>query len=133
MSNRDLRERVVTFSKQMVEWDAAKAQQERAMSDKNRNEMTKIPREDRTRLDEVWNRGVQETTQFYSNYSMEFNRDFAATAAAYRDELLRRLGPQPTPTAPRERSMPLVFTGWVTPMSVPATAIYLQKLAVKLP
>lgn len=131
MSNPVLRSKTLQLTKEMIEWAGKMDQAQRIMSDQRMAEMRTIGRTDKPKVDSAWNAWNLRDEQFFSNYQTEFRRDFLGAALAYRDELIRRLGPQPTPNSSQER--PLALEGWIAPLSVPWTAAYLQRLAYKLP
>jgi hypothetical protein len=65
--------------------------------------------------------------------NLTYKNDFQVDAVNYRDELIRRLGPQGPPNVPGRIPISLSLNGWVAPQSVDATADYLEELAKKLP
>jgi hypothetical protein len=69
--------------------------------------------------------------QFSSSVADDFRTQFAGVANNYREELLRRLGPEPIKRETGSR--PLALEGWVTLIGVDETIVYLHRLALKLP
>jgi hypothetical protein len=130
MSNPALRQQVIQFTREMLGWSTKQDAIGRNMSDQRMAEIQSISPTDKAKREAVWSAWNLRDNQFYANYHGEFTRDFLGSAIAYRNELLRRLPPQP-PLKQAER--PAALEGWVAPLSVPVTAIYLQQLAYKLP
>lgn len=129
MSNAALRSKVLEFSKTMLEvtakYDAMGSANTDAM-------MTQISRtKDEKERSALFIRMTDTSTRLYNQFKLEFGRDYLAQAILYRDEFIRRLGPQPPP---RGEEGPTAFDGtFVNTMSAYGTAVYLQKLAYKLP
>jgi len=76
---------------------------------------------------------IQREGQLSNQFQLNYKNDFEVDAINYRDELIRRLGPQGPPNVPGPAHIPLSLNGWIAPMSVNATAYYLEELAKKLP
>jgi len=129
MSNSDLRGRIREFASQMRNWDAASEETDRKLSDDHLVAMRKAGSDEAARAKE-WAQYTQSFTQRDVGYKNEYNNQFVATAISYRDELIRRLGPQPVEDF---LTRPMALEGTVMHRTVVATANYLEKLANKLP
>jgi hypothetical protein len=143
MSNKALRDSVVTFANQLRAMTARNNQQDEEISNQWQTESISITRanaqtgqpqtdEQKHALDQAWQRLIQGEEASSNQYQLEYKTNFAADAVSYRDELIRRLGPQGPPDIGPPH-IPLSLSGWITPMSVDATALYLETLAKKLP
>lgn len=130
MSAKDLRSKVIEFSNQLREFTFRNSQQEMDASLAMQAEMRAIPNDDKSRRDQAWNKSVQQLLQRSNQFGLDFKEQYLGTAISYTDELIRRLGPQPVETG---LDRPLALEGWIVPTSIDATAVYLEKLARKLP
>jgi hypothetical protein len=130
MSPKELQSTVVSFANQLRTFVADFEAKQRNHIDQQMAAMRAIPREDEAKRNQVWNEQNQIIANMYGQFSLEFKQTYLGNGITYRDELLRRLGPQPTETG---INAPLALDGWIAPMSVDATATYLDKLARKLP
>lgn len=131
MSNKDLRGRISAFASQMRNWNAKWEQADEAFEQNQQAENMKIPLSDKAAMQQHFLKESQQSAQRSIQFRNEYNNQFAATAITYRDELIRRLGPQPIETG---MNRPLALDeGWIERQSVIATANYLEKLANKLP
>ncbi len=130
MSSKDLQSRVVSFANQLRTFVADFETKQRNHIDQQMATMRAIPREDQAKQNQVWNEQNQIIANMYGQFSLEFKQNYLGNAITYRDELVRRLGPQPVEAGAMGR--PLALDGWIAPMSVDATATYLDKVARKL-
>jgi hypothetical protein len=130
MSPKDLQSRVVSFANQLRTFVTDFELKQRNHITQQMTAMQAIPREDEAKRNQVWNEQNQLISNMYGQFSLEFKQNYLGNAITYRDELLRRLGPQPAETG---INVPLALDGWIAPMSIDATATYLDKLARKLP
>jgi len=129
MRPKDLRSKVIEFANQMREWSSRHSQREMNASLALQAEIFAIPKENESQRQQVWNKSVQQMEQRNEQFKLEFKEQYLGTAISYKDELLRRLGPQQPETGIHQ---PLALDEWIVPASVEATATYLEKLARKL-
>jgi hypothetical protein len=130
MSNKELQSKVISYANDLRKFIADFEVKERGHIDQQMAAMRAVPTEDRSKQTQIWNEQNQITANMYSQLTLDFKENYLGNAITYRDELLRRLGPQPADTG---INRPLALDGWIAPMSVDATATYLDKLARKLP
>jgi hypothetical protein len=130
MSRKELRSKVLEFANQMRELSGRYFQQEENASLTAQAEMRTVSNDDKTKRDEMWNKSIQQSIQRSNQFGLDFKEQYLGSAVSYRDELLRRLGPQPPETG---LNRPMALEGWIAPMSVDATAMFLEKLARNLP
>lgn len=131
MSNKDLQAKVISFATDLRKFVADFNTKQAQHTGQQMAAVEAIPSQDRTKQMQVWNEQNQITANMYSQFALEFKQNYFGPAVTYRDELLRRLGPQPAETNSLNR--PLALDGWVAPLSIDATANYLDKVARKLP
>jgi hypothetical protein len=129
MGSKALQTRVIDFANQMRTFVATYHDTEMRIFDSGREQM--MATQDEAKRNELWKQQTQRSDALSRQFDLDYKRNFSGAAVAYRDELLRRLGPQP-PEDPLNRPLALDEV-WVAPTSVEATAIYLEKLARKLP
>jgi hypothetical protein len=130
ISDKQLQIKVLEFVRQMREFGNKFNQQEAQQTQQQMAAMMAIPSSDATRKSDEWTKQNQITSRMYDQFQFDFKDQFLGVALSYRDELLRRLGPQPPETG---IDRPMALEGWIAPLSVDATATYLEKLARKLP
>jgi len=128
MSLKELQSRVVSFANQLRTFVADFEVKQRNRIDQQMAVMRAIPREDDGKRNQIWNEQNQIIANMYGQFSLDFKQKYLGDAIIYRDELVRRLGPQPTDAKTQS-----AFDGWIAPISVDATATYLDALARKLP
>jgi hypothetical protein len=127
MSSKELQSKIISFANDLRKFVSDFEDRQRNQIEQQMIAIGAIPREDRAKLDQVWNQQNQIVANMYSQFSLDFKQVYLGTALMYRDELLRRLGPEPIK---RERgSRPLALEGWVAPIGVDETASYLERLA----
>ena len=129
MSNKQLRLQVLGFVPRLHKLAATYKQRETDSSNQERAETAKLGPADRQGLQDSSQRMGQRDLALFDQFRADYEALFAADALSYRDELIRRLGPQ-QPTGIR---IPLSVDGWISPTSVDATATYLEMLAKKFP
>ena len=131
MSNKQLRSRVLEFVARLRDLGTKYNQQEQQSTSQWEAEITKLARTDMPANTESFQRMTQRSIALSNQFQADYKSLFAADALSYRDELIRRLGPQlPISTGTH---VPLSLDGWIAPMSVDATATYLEILAKKFP
>jgi hypothetical protein len=129
MTNGDLRGRIRAFVVQMRDWDAAWEETDMRLINDYMEASRKAGTDEAARAKERA-QYRDSSTQRDVGYKNEYNNQFAVTAIMYRDELVRRLGPQPVEDF---LTRPMALEGTVQHRTVVATANYLEKLANKLP
>jgi hypothetical protein len=134
MSNGQLRERVIQFANAMRQFDADSEIASEAQATKEMREMAAIPKDEKDKQQQAWQASSDRRGAMMHNYTLQVEQTFVGEATEYRDELLRRLGPQ-KPLSPTEQTM--LFWGLpgitVNHWSVVGTAQYLEGLARILP
>jgi hypothetical protein len=131
MSNKVLKAKVLEFVGRMSEWSKQMHNAESAMWERSMNEMRSGTPADKTAQIEMMNKQSNQYMQFSNVFADDFRTQFAGAANNYREELLRRIGPEPIK---REiGSRPLALEGWVTTIGVDETIVYMDRLARKLP
>jgi hypothetical protein len=136
-SNGKLRKSVLAFCRQLRGFVAENDQQEEQIATQWQSGIhmpTGTPTEEQKQaLNKAWEQMNQRLLQLSNQFQLGYKNDFEIDALNFRDELIRRLGPQGPPVVPGPGRTPLSLSGWIAPMSVGATADYLEELAKKLP
>lgn len=130
MNAKELQTKVIEFANSMREFSARWLQTEQKSSLDVRNKIMTIPDDNDPKKMEIWNEGVQQTNRIQSQFVLDFKVQFLGTAISYRDELLRRLGPQ---LPEKGMAPPTALDGAIFPARIDETATYLENLARKLP
>lgn len=130
MSNKQLRSSVLSFVSRLRDSVSKYNRQQQDSMNQYQTELAQQPRTDTTNQT-AFLQMTQREMALSNQFQTDYKSSFAADASSYRDELIRRLGPQP----PRSGTfnVPLSVDGWIVPMSVDATATYLEELAKKFP
>ncbi len=128
MSNKQLRIKVIEFCKQLRELVERHRQQQTQVSTQEQGAMSEVmpfdralTEEERKKANKIWSDYTQRISDVEIRFQREYEDQFSVSARMYRDELLRRLGPQPP-----EMTHPF---GWASS----EVAEYLERLARKLP
>jgi len=139
MSNKKLRDVVIAFANQLRGLNARYGRQEEASSAQWMQDGSNIrhgatqPKPEQMQAEQqAFQSMIQRDTAISNQFQLDYKQSFAVDAVSYRDELIRRLGPQPPPDQNSQIHIPMSLSGWIAPQSVDATAFYLETLAKKL-
>ena len=129
-SNKQLRDFTIDVVRRMRESERNHDLKIRQIIDKQMATVQKAATEEERRR--LWNLQSTELTQQYVNWEFEFKSNILGDAVYAKDELLKRLGPQPE-LPPMEKSNLIVFRGILAGAHpVSGAAAYLEQLSKKL-
>jgi hypothetical protein len=129
-SKKKLREFTADVVRRMRDAEREHALKQNAISDKYRSQWR--PGITDAQRSQLWNAETQEEQQESLNYEYSFKANILGDAIYARNELLKRLGPQPD-LPPMERANLIVFRGILAgAYPVSGAATYLEQLAKKL-
>jgi hypothetical protein len=134
MTNGQLRARVIEFANQMRKFESDHEQQEEALFDGNQARPITVPTPEESR--KIFQERNTQIIRLDQNFRLEVSRSYLGPATEYKDEMLRRLGPQ----APLSEQQRFELFWWpdsesqnISQWSVKATASDLENLARQLP
>jgi hypothetical protein len=134
MTSLQLRSRVIDFSNQLRDISMRMQTQSRQLQDEMMNASRSAPNDDERK--KRWNDYSTKTTNLYLSHAQQIQSCCIVTATEYRDELLRRLGPD----NPSDKEK-FPFTFWLSgssvvgnpnEMTLDQTAAYLEYMARRL-
>jgi arginine exporter protein ArgO len=130
MTNQQLRAKVLTFVNTLrKECSDYMSQTESIVSSSRFSSMSKEERE------KAWQESINRSTSVMNNFNLRLQQQYSGDSTIYRDELLRRLGPQ-SPQIPPLSAITWwkmdgsIFVGYYQALG---TADYLERLAKQLP
>jgi len=130
MNNKELRLKVKDYCNRILKFNSDHEARERAVSEGSWQDEIKASG-DRDKMAALQQRMIQQTVQDMQQFELDFKEQFLVEGAAYRSELVRRLGPQPLNEP--GRILPSAIDGHINQWSIDATAEYLEWVASKLP
>jgi hypothetical protein len=126
MQNRDLRKAAIDHANKMREFEHKYKSDDILISMSEMGSVRSANKEDR---DRIWNDYTQKLIRRSNDYAFAFRKNFLGEAIWLRDELLKRLPPQPQ----QEKHKLIAFDGFLAgPSPVGDAADYLEILARQL-
>ena len=131
MTNMQLKTRISAFTKDMRGFSAENEKREEAMVDQLMAAQRAVPASDTVKAAQLRQQMARSLDQFSVDTAAEVHQRYTVTAGIYKEELIRRLGPQP----PTQENLFLWYGmgADTSPFALTATADYLDKLASQLP
>lgn len=129
MTNKQLRDQIIDFCGQLRQF--VKQQDDRETTANNSFREQERAAKDQTERQKLFQEEIHSFEYRHNQMKYDFNSKYKASAIMYRDELIRRLGPQP-PASTTGRETAALDSDFVDTRFLDDTAAYLENLARKL-
>ena len=134
MTNKQLQEKVIAFANDMRQFSSDLGKQSDNRTAQLMNQLRAVPATDSLQQERIQKQWQQASMDAYLEAERQTSQKYYTLAIMYRDELIRRLGPQsPQPQVPDQLLIWNSPGGTSSTFSLDNTAHYLETLARSLP
>jgi hypothetical protein len=129
-----LKDKTIEFAEQMREYAATFSTNEQTITEQAQSELRRLPPSDTEGRNKIWSQLTRDDGERYKTFTLTIMKSYYQPGQMYRNELLRRLGPQkPSPlSAMGIFGEAAPFMAVINPQSVLGSATELENLANQL-